>query len=81
MTNVIVAVLTITYILVAFVAPLAAIVGSIYWAYSSYAAGRSLWLSILFAIIMILVLLIALSYLKKLLKKVMNKVDLGDDVT
>jgi len=79
MLNLTIAVLTISYILVAFVLPLAAVAASIYWGYSSYQSGGSLGASIIVAFISAIVLLIVLSYVKRWLKRVMNKVDLGDE--
>ena len=79
MLNVTIVVLTIAYILVAFVLPLAAVAGSIYWGYASYQSGGSLGASIILAFISAIVLMIILSFVKRWLKRVMNKVDLGED--
>ncbi len=79
MLNLIIVALTLAYILVAYVLPVAAVGASIYWAYTSYQTGGSLFASILIAFISALVLLILLSFVKRWLKRVMNKVDLGDE--
>ncbi len=79
MLNVIIVVLTISYILVAYVLPLASVGASIYWGYTSYTSGGSLWAAILIAFISAIVLLIVLSFVKRWLKRVMNKVDLGEE--
>lgn len=79
MLNIIIVVLTISYILLAYVLPLASVAAAIYWGYTSYQSGGSLGASIVVAVISAIVMLIVLSYAKRWLKRLMNKVDLGDD--
>jgi len=79
MLNFIIVVLTIAYILVAFVLPVAAVAAAVYWGYSSYQTGGSIGASIIIALISAIVMLIVLSFVKKWLKRVMNKVDLDED--
>lgn len=79
MQSVIIAVLTISYILVAYVGPVAALGFSVYWAYQSSQAGGSLGGAIGTFCISAIVLLLALMLAKRLLKWIMNMVDLDDD--
>jgi len=80
MTNFLVVVLTLAYILVAFVGPVAVLGLSGYWAYTWASSedggiGGAIAVFILSAVVMLLILMA----LKKMLKVVMNKVDLGDE--
>ena len=80
MTGILVVVLTLAYILVAYIAPLAAFGFSIYWSYNWATSddggiGGAIGLFLLSLGIM----LVAIMVVKRLLKKVMNMVDLGDE--
>lgn len=79
MLNVIIAVLTVAYILVAFVGPLAALGLSVYWAYQSMQTGGGFGGAVVTFLVSGLVLMVALMLAKSLLKWVMNKVDLGEE--
>ena len=79
MLNVIIAVLTIGYILVAYVGPLVALGLSCFWAYQSYQADGGIGGAIATFIISGIVLLIGLMIAKRAMKWLMNKVDLGDE--
>lgn len=79
MLNIIIAVLTIAYILVAYVGPVAAIALSGYWGYQSMQDGSGFGGAFVTFIVSGIVLLIALMIAKRLLKWVMNKVDLGEE--
>ena len=79
MLNVIVAVLTISYILVAYVGPVLAIGLSVFWAYQSMQSGGGFGGAVVTFLLSAIVLLVALLLAKRLLKWVMNKVDLEDD--
>ena len=79
MLNIVVAILTIAYILVAYVGPVVAIGLSVYWAWGSMQGGGSFGGAAGVFIISALVLLVGLMIAKRLLKWVMNQVDLGED--
>ncbi|MBT8425562.1 MAG: hypothetical protein HKM96_13320 [Boseongicola sp.] len=80
MQNVIIAVLTIAYILTAYVGPVAAIGYAGYWAWS-YGASEdggvagAVGVFVLTAIVLLVVLMV----LKRGLKSLMRKIDLGED--
>ena len=79
MLNIVVAVLTISYILVAYVGPVLAIGLSVFWAYQSMQSGGGFSGAVVTFLLSAIVLLVALLLAKRLLKWVMNKVDLEDD--
>lgn len=80
MLNVIIAVLTIAYILVAYVGPVAAIAYAGYWAWSYGASDEgSISGAVGIFVLTAIVLLIVLMVLKRLLKSVMRKIDLGEE--
>lgn len=79
MQNVIIAILTIAYILAAYVGPVVAFGLSAYWAYEMVQTGGSIGSAFVTFTISALVLLVGLLLAKKLLKVVMNMVDIGDD--
>lgn len=78
MQNIVVAILTVAYVLVAYVGPVVALGLSAYWAYGSMDGDRTLGGAVAVFIISGLVLLICLMIAKRILKWVMNLVDLGD---
>lgn len=78
MQGVIVAVLTIAYLAVAYIGPVAAIAVSAYWAWRGWAAEGSFGGAVATFVISAFVLLVALGLAKRLLKKLMNMVDLEE---
>lgn len=80
MLNVIIVVLTVAYILVAYVGPVAAIVYAGYWAWSYGASDEgSISGAVGIFILTSIVVLIVLMFLKRILKSLMRRVDLGED--
>lgn len=79
MLNAIIAVLTISYILVAYVGPVVALGLSVYWGYQSMQTGGGFGGAVVTFIVSGIVLLVVLLLAKSLLKWVMNKVELDGE--
>lgn len=79
MQGLIITVLTLAYILCAFIGPVVALGLSGYWAYSAYQADPSVGGAILTFVISLFVMLLVLGVLVRVLKWVMNMVDLDEE--
>lgn len=80
MTNILVVVLTLAYILVAYIGPVATFVFSGYWAWTIWSSEEGgLAAAIAVFILNAIVLLLVLSFAKRMLKKLMNMVELEED--
>lgn len=79
MQGLIIVVLTLTYILVAYVGPVAAFGLSVYWAYEAYNTGSSFIGAFVTFLMSLLIMVVGLWILKRVVKWLMNKVDLDEE--
>lgn len=77
MQSITITVLTVAFILVVYIGPVAAFAAAIYVAYSLW--DTSIGLAITAFFLAFIILMIALRFAKRFVRLLMNKVDLGDE--